>query len=66
MMVEITREQNLLVRDMVKDRCAAYKNWIASAVEGGKQEYAQALVKELRAYEAMYHVFKPDEIVKGE
>jgi len=62
--IKITREQNKLVRGLIESHCAAHKNWIATAVEAGKHNYAEELVKELRVYEAMYHIFVPDDMVK--
>lgn len=61
--VRITREQNKMVRNLVKDQCAAYKNWIVTQYEAGNMERVTQLIKELRAYEAMYHIFIPDEMI---
>lgn len=58
--IEITKKQNTLVRALIVDHCGAYKNWIASAVESGDLPRASELVKTLREYEAMYHVFVPE------
>lgn len=62
--INISREQNKLVRGLIEEKCAAYKNWLASAVEQENTPYALKLVKELRTYEAMYHDFLPDDMVK--
>lgn len=62
--VNISREQNKMVRELVRGSCSAHKNWIASAVESGNIEYANKLVKDLRAYEELLHAFIPDELIK--
>jgi hypothetical protein len=59
--VTISREQNKMVRKQLEDHTFAIKNWIASAVEAGEFERAKELVKELRAYQEMFHTFIPDE-----
>ncbi len=42
---------------MVDSQSKSLKNWIASAVESGKLEYAQELVGKLRENEALYAAF---------
>lgn len=60
--IEITRVQNRLVRRLIESEIAAYKNWIRSAVERRDFAYAEQLSKELKLYEAMCHVFIPDDM----
>ena len=60
--VQISREQNRMVRQQIESHTAALKNWIASAVEQQDLQRATTLVGELRAYEAMYHIFVPDDM----
>lgn len=60
--LSVTRRQNRLVRQQLQSHCAALKNWLASAVEQGDIVKAKDLVEELREYEAMYHIFVPDEL----
>lgn len=48
------------VHKVISSHCQALKNWTASAVEDGKLEYAQKLVKELREYQALFAAFNMD------
>ena len=71
----ISREQNALVRSLLESNAAFYKNIIAGAVEVGADEYARTgltgfeyaatMVPKLRATEALYHTFVPDDMVTG-
>jgi hypothetical protein len=65
MPINISREQNKMMRELVSSRCSTLQNWIASAVEVGEMQQAVSLVKELRNYEAMFHVFIPDAMFAG-
>ena len=58
--MNVTREQNKMVRKQIEGHCFALKNWIASAVEVGDFDRAKQLTKELRDHEAMFHIFVPD------
>ena len=53
----MTESQAELIHNMARDRMAAYKNWIASAVESGDLARAQTLVGELRDHEAIFASF---------
>lgn len=55
--ITISRTENSLIREMAKERCAAYKKWIATAVESENFEKATALVAELRAHESLIRIF---------
>lgn len=50
---ELTEIEAQLVFKLVEDHCAAYKNWIVTAVESGKLEYARELVRGLREYQEL-------------
>lgn len=58
----LSREQNKLVRRMLDNEMASYKNWIVGAVEAGDFDRAKTLVKELREHQAMCHLFIPDDM----
>ena len=51
---EFTESEVEALHKLVASNCAAYKNWIAMAVEAGKFEYAQGLVAELREQERLF------------
>lgn len=51
---ELSAAEAALAFKQVSSHCEALKNWATSAVEGGKFEYAEKLVKELREYQRLY------------
>lgn len=53
----MTEAKAELVHKLANSHMGALKNWIASAVEDGKLEYAQKLVAELREHEALFAAF---------
>lgn len=53
---DMSERQAERLHDLISGHCSAYKNWIASAAESGKLEYAQELVAELRAFEELFAV----------
>lgn len=53
----MSAEQAGRVHQVVASHCEALKNWTATAVEGGKLEYAQELVTELRHYQRLFAAF---------
>ena len=67
--IELTMEQNKLVRKMLEEQIEAYKNWIVSAVETGADEYgstgtsgfthARKLCRELEAHRELTGKFIP-------
>lgn len=53
----MSEEQAQRVHDLASSHLFALKNWIASAVECGKDDRAREMVGELRAYEAIFAGF---------
>jgi uncharacterized protein YaeQ len=49
-----TPAQARMFHQQVSSHCATLKNWIVTAVEGDKIEYAMELAKELREYQKLY------------
>jgi len=52
--MQVTAEQLVRFRKLVRSETEAYKNWIAGAVERKEFTYAAGLVEDLRAHEEMY------------
>ena len=49
----LSRDNALIVHQIVRSDIAAHKNWICGAVERGEVEAAQALVKHMRKLETI-------------
>jgi len=50
----LTEAEAQMAFTQVSAHCEALKNWIATAVEGGRTDYAKELVTELRQYQSLY------------
>lgn len=50
----LTRDEALATFELIKNRVATQKNWIASAVEAMNWDRAADLVRELRKLEKLY------------
>lgn len=62
--LKITGPTNNLIRKLLDDRAASYKNWIVSAVEQENFEYAKQLTAELAEVTALFHTFVPSDMFK--
>lgn len=51
---KVTASEAFMLFNLVDSQCKSYHNWIASAIEAGKFEYAQKLTADLRDHQRLY------------